>query len=95
MLFFWCLAILCAYCSVRLRDRWLRVNALLFMGLAGMPHFTGAWLVGWWLLIGVMAWAWARWNPQSACPAPAPPTPPAHYAVCRPYHSSATSEDRG
>ncbi|GIV11467.1 MAG: hypothetical protein KatS3mg020_0958 [Fimbriimonadales bacterium] len=94
MLFFLCLAGLCAYLSVRLRDRWLRANAVLFMGLAGMPYCAGVSLWGWWLVIGLTAWGAARWGVRQACPAPAPPTPRAHYAVCRPYHSSATSEDR-
>lgn len=94
MLFFLFLAGLCAYLSVRLRDRRLRVNAVLFLGLAFMPYFLGVLLWGWWLGVGLTAWAAARWRSLQACPAPAPPPPPAHYAVCRPYRSSATSEDR-
>lgn len=93
MLFFVCLACLCAYLGLHLRDRWLWVNAALFVGLAGTPYLSGATLWGWWLAIGLIAFGAARRAPKP-CPAPVPPTLSAHYAVCRPYHSSATSEDR-
>jgi hypothetical protein len=93
MLFFVCLACVCAYLGLRLRDRWLWVNAALFVGLAGTPYLAGAALLGWWLAIGLTA-LWAALQVPKPCPAPAPPTPLAHYAVCRPYHSSAASEDR-
>jgi len=93
MLFFVCMACVCAYMGLRLRDRWLWVNAVLFVGLAGAPYLTGGALWGWWLAIGLTAF-WAARRLPTPCPAPSQPTPPAHYAVCRPYHSSATSEDR-
>jgi hypothetical protein len=48
MLFFVGMACVCAHLGLRLRDRWLWVNAALFVGLAGMPHFTGVALLGWW-----------------------------------------------
>lgn len=94
MLFFLFLAGLCAYLGIWLHDRWLRANAVLFLGLAGMPYFTGAALWGWWLLVGIMAWVVARLRSPQACPAPAPLPRYVHYAVCRPYHNSAASEDR-
>jgi hypothetical protein len=93
MLFFVCMACVCAYLGLRLRDRWLWVNAALFVGLAGMPYFTGVALWGWWVAIGLTA-LWLARRVPTPCPAPAPPTLLAHYAVCRPYHSSAASEDR-
>ncbi|BCW96047.1 MAG: hypothetical protein KatS3mg018_1529 [Fimbriimonadales bacterium] len=93
MLFFVCMAILCAWLGARLRDRWLWVNAVLFAGIAGTPYLSGATLAGWWLAMGFIAF-WAARRVPAPCPAPSLPTPPVHYAVCRPYHSSATSEDR-
>ncbi len=93
MLFFLLMAGLCAWFSVPLRERWLLVNAVLFVGLACTPYLSGVWLWGWWLGIGAMAWGASRHRAISQVPSP--PPPPAHYAVCRPYHSSATSEDRG
>ena len=92
MLFFVCMACVCTYLGLRLRDRWLWANAALFVGLAGTPYFTGVALWGWWVAIGLTA-LWVARRVPTPCPAPAP-TPPAHYAVCRPYHSSAASEDR-
>jgi hypothetical protein len=47
MLFFIGMAVLCAWLGAQLRDRWLWVNAALFVGLAGKPHFTGVALLGW------------------------------------------------
>lgn len=93
MLFFVCMAGLCTYLGLHLRDRWLWVNAALFVGLAGTPYLSGTTLWGWWVAIGLMAF-WAARRAPKPCPAPVPPTPLAHYAVCRPYHSSAASEDR-
>jgi hypothetical protein len=93
MLFFIGMAVLCAWLGAQLRDRWLWVNAALFVGLAGTPYLAGAALWGWWLAVGLTA-LWAAQQVPKPCPAPAPPTPLAHYAVCRPYHSSAASEDR-
>lgn len=93
MLFFLTMAGLCAWCGVRLRERWLLVNAVLFFGLAFTPYLSGAWLWGWWLGIGAMAWGASR-RGQTASPARTLLPPPVHYAVCRPYHSSAASEDR-
>jgi hypothetical protein len=93
MLFFVCMACVCAYLGLRLRDRWLWVNAALFAGLAETPYLAGAALWGWWLAVGLTA-LWVARRVPTPCPAPAPPTPLVHYAVCRPYHSSAASEDR-
>ena len=93
MLFFVCMACFCACLGMRLRDRWLWVNAALFVGLAGTPHLAGVALGGWWLAIGLTALWVARQAPKP-CPAPSLPTPPAHYAVCRPYLSRATSQVR-
>jgi len=94
MLFFMAIAVLCTYFGVRLRDRWLLVNAVLFVGLAWTPYLVGAWLWGWWLGVGIMAWGVSRWRPPTVSQARSPQLPPVHYAVCRPYHSSAASEDR-
>jgi len=94
VLFFMSIAILCAYFGVRLHDRWLLVNAVLFVGLAWTPYLAGAWLWGWWLGVGIMAWGASRWRPPQVSQGRTPPPPPVHYAVCRPYHSSAASEDR-
>jgi hypothetical protein len=93
MLFFIGMAVLCVWLGAQLRDRWLWVNAALFVGLAGTPYLAGAALWGWWLAVGLTA-LWLARRVPTPCPAPAPPTPLAHYAVCRPYHSSAASEDR-
>jgi hypothetical protein len=42
MLFFIGMAVLCAWLGAQLRDRWLWVNAALFVGLAGMPYTNRA-----------------------------------------------------
>lgn len=93
MLFFLLMAGLCAWCGVRLQERWLLVNAVLFVGLAFTPYLSGVWLWGWWLCIGAMAWGASR-RGRTASQAQTLPPLPVHYAVCRPYHSSAASEDR-
>jgi hypothetical protein len=93
MLFFMGMAVLCAWLGAQLRDRWLWVNAVLFVGLAGTPYLAGVALWGWWLAVGLTAF-WAARRVPKPCPALPLPTRCAHYAVCRPYHSSAASEDR-
>lgn len=92
MFFFLGMASLCVWFGVRLKERWLLVNAVLFVGLAFTPYLTGAWLWGWWAWVGITAWVMGR--RRTASEMPALPPPPVHYAVCRPYRSSATSEDR-
>lgn len=92
--FFMAIAILGIYFGVRLRDRWLLANAVLFVGLAWTPYLAGMWLWGWWLGVGIMAWGVSRWRPPTVSLERSPQLPPVHYAVCRPYHSSAASEDR-
>lgn len=94
IVFFVLMALACAWLSVQLQDRWLAVNAWLFVGLAFTPLIGGSALLLWWVVVGLMAWWMAvRYFPR-AWREPAPLPQSAHYAVCRWYHSSAASEGR-
>jgi hypothetical protein len=67
MFFFMGMAVLCAWLGAQLRDRWLWVNAVLFVGLAGTPYLAGVALWGWWLAVGLTAF-WAARQRSEALP---------------------------
>lgn len=92
--FFLLMAVICAWLAVQLRDRWLGVNAVLFVGLAFMPFLGGAVLLAWWALMALMAWRVVGQNHPQVWRGRAPQPQSDRCVVCIPYRNSAASEGR-